>query len=457
MESGSLGGAWDFLFRAPRQSAASRHVCSWTDPMHDLKAIRENPDAFDRGLSRRGLPPRAAEILALDGNRRSNQTELNEMQARRNEVSKQIGGVKKAGGDARPLMDEVAGLKTRMAELDCQSKVVEEDLNALLMGLPNTVDDETPDGPDEDANVEIRRWGTPRTFDFDPKQHFDIGEALGEMDFEAGVRLSGARFVVLKGQVARLERALAQFMLDLHITEHGYMEVQTPVLVREGALYGTGQLPKFGEDLFKVDEDFYLIPTAEVTLTNLVNGQILSEGDLPLRMTAHTQCFRSEAGAAGKDTRGMIRQHQFEKVELVSVVHPDQSATELDRMTACAEKVLQKLELPYRVLALCTGDIGFGAKRTYDLEVWLPGQDRYREISSCSNTGEFQARRMNARFKAEGEKGTRFVHTLNGSGLAVGRCLVAVLENYQNADGTVTVPEVLRGYMGGLEVMGPRS
>ncbi|MCF8480797.1 MAG: serine--tRNA ligase [Rhodospirillum sp.] len=425
--------------------------------MHDLKAIRENPDAFDRGLSRRGLPPRAAEILALDGNRRSNQTELNEMQARRNEVSKQIGGVKKAGGDARPLMDEVAGLKTRMAELDCQSKVVEEDLNALLMGLPNTVDDETPDGPDEDANVEIRRWGTPRTFDFDPKQHFDIGEALGEMDFEAGVRLSGARFVVLKGQVARLERALAQFMLDLHITEHGYMEVQTPVLVREGALYGTGQLPKFGEDLFKVDEDFYLIPTAEVTLTNLVNGQILSEGDLPLRMTAHTQCFRSEAGAAGKDTRGMIRQHQFEKVELVSVVHPDQSATELDRMTACAEKVLQKLELPYRVLALCTGDIGFGAKRTYDLEVWLPGQDRYREISSCSNTGEFQARRMNARFKAEGEKGTRFVHTLNGSGLAVGRCLVAVLENYQNADGTVTVPEVLRGYMGGLEVMGPRS
>jgi seryl-tRNA synthetase len=422
--------------------------------MHDLKAIRENPEAFDRGLSRRGLPPRAAEILELDGKRRSNQTDLNEMQARRNEVSKQIGGVKKDGGDARPLMDEVANLKVRMAELDSQSKAVEEDLQALLMGLPNTVDEETPDGPDEDANVEIRTWGTPRTFDFEPKQHFDIGEALGEMDFEAGVRLSGARFVVLKGQVARLERALAQFMLDLHITEHGYTEIQTPVLVREAALYGTGQLPKFGEDLFKVDEDFYLIPTAEVTLTNLVNGQILTEGDLPLRMTAHTQCFRAEAGAAGKDTRGMIRQHQFEKVEMVSVVHPDQSEAELDRMTLCAEAVLQKLNLPYRVLALCAGDIGFGAKRTYDLEVWLPGQDRYREISSCSNTGDFQARRMNARFKAEGEKGTRFLHTLNGSGLAVGRCLVAVLENYQNADGTVTVPEVLRGYMAGLDVMG---
>ncbi|WP_413203623.1 serine--tRNA ligase [Rhodospirillum sp. A1_3_36] len=422
--------------------------------MHDLKAIRENPEAFDRGLSRRGLPPRAAEILELDGKRRSNQTDLNEMQARRNEVSKQIGGVKKAGGDAQPLMDEVANLKVRMAELESQSKAVEDDLQALLMGLPNTVDEETPDGPDEEANVEIRTWGTPRTFDFDPKQHFDIGESLGEMDFEAGARLSGARFVVLKGQVARLERALAQFMLDLHITDHGYTEIQTPVLVREAALYGTGQLPKFGEDLFKVDEDFYLIPTAEVTLTNLVNGQILSEGDLPLRMTAHTQCFRAEAGAAGKDTRGMIRQHQFEKVEMVSIVHPDQSEAELDRMTLCAETVLQKLDLPYRVLALCTGDIGFGAKRTYDLEVWLPGQNRYREISSCSNTGDFQARRMNARFKGEGEKGTRFVHTLNGSGLAVGRCLVAVLENYQNADGTVTVPEVLRGYMGGLEVMG---
>jgi seryl-tRNA synthetase len=425
--------------------------------MHDLKAIRENPEAFDRGLARRGLDARSAEILALDGERRSNQTELNDLQARRNEVSKRIGGVKKQGGDAQPLMDEVAAIKLRMADLEARSKVVEDALNGLLMGLPNTVDDATPEGASEDDNVEVRRWGVPRAFDFDPKQHFDIGEALGEMDFEAGARLSGARFVVLRGQVARLERALGQFMLDLHVTEHGYLEVQTPVLVREAALYGTGQLPKFGEDLFKVDQDFYLIPTAEVTLTNLVNGQILTEGDLPRRMTAFTQCFRSEAGAAGKDTRGMIRQHQFEKVEMVSIVHPDQSDAELERMTACAETVLQKLGLPYRVLALCSGDIGFGSRRTFDLEVWLPGQDRYREISSCSNMGDFQARRMNARFKAEGEKGTRFVHTLNGSGLAVGRCLVAVLENYQNADGTVTVPEALRPYMGGLEVLGGRG
>ncbi|MBK1663570.1 serine--tRNA ligase [Rhodospirillum rubrum] len=422
--------------------------------MHDLKAIRETPEAFDLALARRRLEPRSALVLELDSQRRAVQTELNDLQARRNEASKRIGQVKKEGGDAQALVDEVAGIKATMAALEARLGDLDRDLDGHLMGLPNILDDGVPEGPDESANVEVRRWGTPRAFDFTARQHFEIGESLGGMDFEAAARLSGARFVVLKGQIARLERALGQFMLDLHITEHGYQEVQTPVLVRAPALQGTGQLPKFAEDLFRVEQDFFLIPTAEVTLTNLVAGQVLAATALPLRMTAFTQCFRSEAGAAGKDTRGMIRQHQFEKVEMVSIVHPDDSAAELDRMTACAEDVLKRLDLPYRVMALCAGDVGFSARQTYDLEVWLPGQDRYREISSCSNTGDFQARRMNGRFKVEGEKGTRFVHTLNGSGVAVGRCLVAVLENYQNADGTVSVPEALRGYMGGLERLG---
>ncbi|GEO80158.1 serine--tRNA ligase [Pararhodospirillum oryzae] len=422
--------------------------------MHDLKAIRDNPEAFDRALARRGMEPASAGILALDQERRAAQTALNDMQARRNDVSRRIGEIRKAGGSAEAEASEVAALKARMAEVEEQARRVGEDLDARLMSLPNTLDDTVPDGPDETANVEVRRWGTPRTFDFPVLDHVDLGGRLGGMDFEAAARLSGARFVVLRGQVARLERALAQFMLDLHTTEHGYTETWTPALVREPALLGTGQLPKFAEDLFKLEQGYYLIPTAEVTLTNLVAGQIVGASTLPLRMTGLTQCFRAEAGAAGRDTRGMIRQHQFEKVEMVSIVAPEESEAELERMTACAEAVLQRLELPYRVMALCSGDIGFGARRTYDLEVWLPAQNTYREISSCSNTGDFQARRMNARFKVEGEKGTRFVHTLNGSGLAVGRCLVAVLENGQNADGSVTVPAVLRPYMGGLERIG---
>ncbi|SDD65925.1 serine--tRNA ligase [Rhodospira trueperi] len=422
--------------------------------MHDIKWIRDNPDAFDTGLTRRGLAPLSARLLARDETRRTSQTELNTLQARRNEVSKSIGKVKKEGGDAQPLMDEVASIKTRMAEIEGENAAADADLREVLSTLPNTPDDDVPDGPDEDHNLELRRWGEPRTFDFDPREHFDIGAPLG-MDFETAARQSGTRFVILKGQVARLERALAQFMLDLHTSEHGYTEINTPALVRDEALFGTAQLPKFAEDLFKVDGGFWLIPTAEVTLTNMVGGQILDEATLPLRFTAFTQCFRSEAGAAGKDTRGMIRMHQFEKVELVSIVHPDQSRAELDRKTACAEEVLKRLNLPFRTVALCTGDLGFAAHRTHDIEVWLPGAGRYREISSCSNTGAFQARRMDARFRPTEGKGTAHVHTLNGSGLAVGRTLVAVLENYQRADGSVTVPDALKPYMGGLEVLRP--
>ncbi|CCG06750.1 Seryl-tRNA synthetase [Pararhodospirillum photometricum DSM 122] len=422
--------------------------------MHDLKVIRDTPAAFDAALARRGIAPVADALLALDQQRRAAQTALNDMQARRNEVSRAIGDIRKAGGTAEAETQEVAALKARMSETEDEVRRLGEALDQQLLTLPNRVDDTVPDGSDETANVEVRRWGTPRAFDFAVRDHVDLGQGLDGMDFEAAARLSGARFVVLKGALARLERALAQYMLDLHITEHAYTEVQTPALVREPALLGTGQLPKFAEDLFRLEQGYYLIPTAEVTLTNLVNGQILPLSALPLRMTALTQCFRAEAGAAGRDTRGMIRQHQFEKVEMVSIVAPEDSDAELERMTGCAEAVLQGLGLPYRVVALCSGDIGFSARKTYDLEVWLPAQGCYREISSCSNTGDFQARRMNARFKVEGEKGTRFVHTLNGSGLAVGRTLVAVLENYQNADGSVSVPPVLRPYMGGLERIG---
>jgi seryl-tRNA synthetase len=421
--------------------------------MHDIRWIRDNPQAFEAGLGRRDAAGLGAPILELDSRWRAAQNRLQEMQARRNEASKQIGLVKKQGGDAAGLMDEVAQLKVRMTEGEAEEGALASELEAALSSLPNIPAADVPDGKDESDNVELRSWGECRRFAFQAKEHDAIGTALGLMDFEAAAKLSGARFVVLKGALARLERALGQFMLDVQTDAHGYTEVNPPILVRDSALYGTGQLPKFGEDLFRTNTDHWLIPTAEVPLTNIVADSILDETALPLRMTALTPCFRSEAGAAGKDTRGMIRQHQFMKVELVSITHPDASEAEHDRMTQAAETVLQRLGLAYRVIVLCTGDMGFSARKTYDIEVWLPGQGRYREISSCSNCGDFQARRMKARFRAAGEKGTRFVHTLNGSGLAVGRTLVAVLENYQQEDGSVVVPEALRPYMGGLEVI----
>ncbi|WP_439514542.1 serine--tRNA ligase [Oceanibaculum nanhaiense] len=421
--------------------------------MIDLKLIRDDAAAFDAALARRGLAPLSAEILAQDAHRRSVQTELQSLQARRNEASKEIGQIKRQGGDADALMEEVARIKDRLAALEAEDKELGEALDTILAGIPNLPASDVPDGKDETQNVEVRRWGNPRNYAFQPKEHFEIGEGLGMMDFEAAAKLSGARFVVLRKHLARLERALAAFMLDIHTLEFGYEETQVPYMVRDHALYGTGQLPKFGEDLFRTTNDYWLIPTAEVPLTNLVADSILDEKDLPRRFTAYSPCFRSEAGAAGKDTRGMIRQHQFTKVEMVSIAHPDRSEDEHERMTQAAQTVLERLELPYRTVVLCTGDMGFGARKTYDIEVWLPGQNTYREISSCSNCGDFQARRMKARFRPEGEKNTRFVHTLNGSGLAVGRTMVAILENYQNEDGSVTVPEKLRPYMGGLEVI----
>ncbi len=419
--------------------------------MHDLKWIRENPAAFDAGLARKGLDACSSDILALDAERRSVQTQLQEKQARRNEASKQIGILKKQGQDASAVMEEVAKLKDEVPALETRDRELGEQLDAILAALPNIPAADVPDGPDEDHNVELRKWGTPGQFDFEPKEHDALGTALGLMDFDGAAKLSGARFVVLKGKLARLERALAQFMLDTQTEEHGYTEVNPPTMVRDNALFGTGQLPKFGEDLFKTNTGHWLIPTAEVPLTNLYGDTIVEESALPIRMTALTPCYRSEAGAAGKDTRGMIRQHQFWKVEMVSIAHPDQSGEEHERMTRCAETILQRLGLPYRVIVLCTGDMGFSSQKTYDIEVWLPGQKRYREISSCSNCGDFQARRMKARFKSD--KGNRLVHTLNGSGLAVGRTLVAVLENYQQADGSIVVPEVLRKYMGGVDVI----
>lgn len=421
--------------------------------MYDLRWIRDNPDAFDAGLARRGLEPMAARVLALDAGRRAAQTELQEKQTRRNEASKQIGAAKKSGEDAAALIDEVAALKDEMQALEERERQASAETTALLEGLPNQPAADVPDGADEDDNVELRVVGEPPKFGFTPKDHVDLGAALGLMDFEAAAKLSGSRFVVLRGALARMERALAAFMLDLHTTENGYTEISPPLMVRDEAMYGTGQLPKFGEDLFRTNTDHWLIPTAEVPLTNLAAGELLDEAALPLRYTAHTPCFRSEAGAAGKDTRGMLRQHQFNKVEMVSICHPDASAEEHERMTGAAEEVLKRLGLAYRVVVLCTGDLGFSAQKTYDIEAWLPGQDRYREISSCSVCGDFQARRMAARFRPEGEKGTRFVHTLNGSGIAVGRALIAVIENYQREDGSIEVPEALRPYMGGLEII----
>lgn len=421
--------------------------------MHDIKWIRDHPDAFDAGLRKRGLAPSAGSLLEQDTARRANETELQDLQARRNDASKEIGAIKAKGGDADALIAEVADLKARVQEGEERGRNLSSQLDQMLAGLPNTLADDVPEGADESANVEIARIGTPAAFDFETKQHFEIGEALGYMDFEGAARISGARFVVLKGPLARLERALADFMLDLHTTEFGYTEVSPPALVRDEAAFGTGQLPKFADDLFKTTNGFWLIPTAEVPLTNLVREQILDEAQLPLRYTAHTLCFRSEAGAAGKDTRGMIRQHQFHKVELVAITHPDQSDAEHERLVGNATAVLDRLEMPYRTMTLCAGDTGFSARKTLDIEVWLPGQGAYREISSCSNFGDFQARRMTARFRPQAGKGTRYVHTLNGSGLAVGRTLVAVLENYQQADGSVVVPQVLQPYMGGLEVI----
>ncbi len=418
--------------------------------MHDLRAIRENPESFDRGLARRGLEPMSPTVLDLDSRRRAAQTQLQEMQARRNEAAKEIGLAKREGRDAQPLMDEMAQLKERLPQVEEEEKALGAELDRLLATIPNLPADDTPEGPDETANVEIRRWGEPKAI-ANAKQHFELGEALGLMDFEAASRMSGARFTVLKGGLARLERALADFMLDIHTGEHGYTEVAPPLMVRDNALFGTGQLPKFEEDLFRTGTDHYLIPTSEVPLTNLVNDQIVATEDLPYRYTALTPCFRAEAGSAGRDTRGMIRQHQFWKVEMVSITAPDQSEAEHQRMTQCAETILQRLGLPYRVVTLCTGDMGFSARKTYDIEVWLPGQNMYREISSCSNCGDFQARRMKARCRPKGEKQTQFVHTLNGSGVAVGRCLIAVLENYQQPDGSILVPEALRPYMRGLE------
>jgi len=422
--------------------------------MFDLKWIRDNPEAFDRGLGRRGLPPASAPILELDRKWREAQTGAEQLQAERNRLSKEIGVAKAQGRDAGEIMRKVAQSKEQQAELEARAAQLRGEIDALLATLPNLPGDDVPDGLDESHNQLVRQHGTPPRFDFAPKDHVTIGEALRLMDFARAGKLSGARFVVLYGQLAQLERALAQFMLDLHTREFGYREVSPPLLVRDETMFGTAQLPKFAEDQFKTTTGLWLIPTAEVTLTNLVADEILDEAELPLRFTAWTECFRAEAGAAGKDTRGMIRQHQFNKVELVSIAHPDQSESEHERMTRGAEEVLQRLGLAYRVMLLCAGDMGFAARKTYDLEVWLPGQNTYREISSCSLCGEFQARRMKARFRPKEGKGVRFVHTLNGSGLAVGRTLVAVLENYQRADGTVAVPAALKPYMGGLEVIG---
>ena len=423
--------------------------------MFDIRWIRKNAEAFDAGLARRGLEPTAAAIIERDQRRRAAQGEREDVQRRRNEASKEIGLAKGRGEEAANLIAEVAQLKQRLETLEAQEEELAAEIESILEGLPNLPADDAPDGSDEAANVELRKIGEIPSFDFEPKEHHAIGEALGMMDFSGAAKLSGSRFVVLSGKLARMERALAAFMLDLQTSEFGYTEISPPLLVRGSAAYGTGQLPKFADDLFRTTSDHWLIPTAEVPLTNLVADTILDEHDLPVRVTAHTPCFRSEAGAAGKDTHGMLRQHQFNKVELVSITLPDQSAAEHERMTAAAEEVLKRLGIPYRVVVLATGDLGFSARKTYDIEVWLPGQGTYREISSCSNCGDFQARRMRARYRPSSEKGTRFVHTLNGSGLAVGRSLIAVLENGQRADGTVVVPAALRPYMDGLEIIAP--
>ena len=447
--------------------------------MFDLKLIRETPDVFDSGWKRRGMEAQTPKIIALDEKRRALQKEMQDLQSKRNDASKQIGMIKSKGGDATALMQEVAGYKERIPKLEEEEKKLGDELNDFLSRLPNIPDATVPNGADEKDNKEIRRIGEPKRLN-SAKDHVAIGEGLGGMDFETAAKMSGARFVVLRNGVARLERALAQFMLDTHVQEHGYTEMNVPLLVNSDALYGTGQLPKFKDDLFKIGVDIeeikeaekrgdykkilsewetrankYLIPTSEVSLTNTVMDSIVDIGDLPLRLTSLTPCFRSEAGAAGKDTKGMIRQHQFYKVEMVSITEAEKSNEEHERMTQCAENILKKLDLAFRTVVLCTGDMGFSARKTYDIEVWLPGQNAYREISSCSNCGDFQARRMMARYKGVNDKNTKYVHTLNGSGLAVGRTLIAVLENYQQPDGSVIIPEVLKPYMGGITKLEP--
>ncbi len=423
--------------------------------MHDIKAIREAPQAFVAALARRKLPVEVAAILGLDAAKRAAETQKQQAEAGRNAASKAIGQAKarKDEAEAARLMGEVEALKAAIAAYGAEEDHAGADLQAILERLPNLPAEDVPDGEDETGNVEVRRWGIPRAI-ANPRDHAVLGEGLGLMDFAAAARMSGARFVVLKGALARLERALGAFMIDIHTQEHGYQEISPPLLVRDAAAYGTDKLPKFAEDLFKTTNGYWLISTAEMSLTALVMDQILNEQDLPLRFTAVTPCFRSEAGSAGRDVRGMIRQHQFYKVELVSITAPEHSVAEHERMTQCAETILERLELPFRRMLLCTGDMGFGARKTYDLEVWLPSQNTYREISSCSNCGDFQARRMQARFRREGAKGNEFVHSLNGSALAVGRTLVAILENFQNEDGSVTIPAALRPYLGGMEKIG---
>jgi seryl-tRNA synthetase len=429
--------------------------------MHDIRAIREDPEAFTRSLARRGLADAQAltnDILDRDHGLRAHLKRLQDAQARRNEASKLIGQAKakKDETQAQSLMAEVAGLKDEIQKGEDEERTLKKALDDLLASLPNLPASDVPEGPDESANVEVksRAFGTPPGKNA-AKEHFELGEKLGLMDFERAAKVSGSRFVFLKAGLARLERALGNFMLDLQTGEFGYTEMQVPLMVRDDAAFGTGQLPKFEEDLFRTTNDFWLIPTAEISLTNFVREDILEDEKLPLRLTAWTPCFRSEAGSAGKDTRGMIRMHQFSKVELVSITAPEQSQAEHERMTDCAQEVLKRLGLAHRVVTLCTGDMGFSATKTYDIEVWLPGQNRFREISSCSNCGDFQARRMNARYRPKDGKGTRFVHTLNGSGLAVGRTLIAVMENYQNDDGSISLPDALRPYMGGTTKIGP--
>ena len=427
--------------------------------MHDIRLIRERPLAFDADLARRGLPAASPEILALDETRRARIAAAEQALAERNVASKAVGAAKSSGDEAEfeRLRRLVADKKDEIAGLEAEAQAADAALRDLLMGIPNLPYADVPDGADETANVEIHRWGGPRNFAFEPREHFDVPAARAGLDFEAAGRLSGARFVVMRGALVRLHRALAQFMLDTHVERNGLTEVWTPVLVRDEAMLGTGQLPKFAEDSYQTTNGWWLIPTSEVTLTNLVAGRILDEAELPIRMTAHTQCFRSEAGSAGKDTAGMLRQHQFEKVEMVSITRPEDSRAEQERMTACAQGILEALGLPYRTVVLATGDMGFGARRTHDLEVWLPGQGTFREISSVSDCGDFQARRMNARFRRGEGARPEFVHTLNGSGLAVGRTLIAVVENGQEADGSITLPPALAPYLGGRTRIDPEG
>lgn len=420
--------------------------------MHDLKAIRQNPEAFDTNWARRGIEPQTPKILELDEKRRAIQTALQDVQNDRNVKSKEVGQIKAQGGNADTLMAEVTALKDKMADLENQEKALGDQLHDILAGLPNRLSDEVPDGADEDENVEINLFKDRQVADENHPDHVTIGEMLGMMDFETAAKIAGSRFVVLKGQIARLERALAQFMLDTHTQKNGYIEIQPPLLVTSDVMFGTGQLPKFQDDQFETTDGRWIIPTSEVVLTNFVRDDILEDFNEPLRFTAYTPCFRKEAGSAGRDTRGMLRQHQFYKVEMVSITMPQDSEAEHDRMKDCAQGILEALDLPYRTVVLCSGDTGFGARKTYDLEVWLPGQGKYREISSCSNTADFQARRMNARYRPAGQKSTEFVHTLNGSGLAVGRALIAVIENYWDGSSkSIIIPGVLKPYMGGMD------